>query len=99
MRSRYTAFTRGTPAALEYLVASHHPLHREPGLAEGLAETTRALDGWERLEVLASSVDGDTGWVEFVATFRQGGQRGELRERSSFVCEGGRWFYTTGVID
>jgi len=97
MRSRYTAFTRASPAAIEYLVATHHPAHREPGLAAGIAESSRALDGWEGLEVLESGEDGDTGLVEFVATFRQDGKRGQLRERSSFVREDGRWYYTTGV--
>ena len=98
MRSRYTAFSLGTPEAIDYLVATHHPDHREPDLARGLAATVRAIDAWEGLEVRSTSEDGDTGTVVFVARYRQGGERGELRERSSFVREGGRWFYTTGVI-
>jgi SEC-C motif-containing protein len=98
MRSRYTAFTRGTPAAIAYLVATHHPDHRGPDLARELAASVAALDGWDGLEVLAASADGDTGLVEFVATYRRAGARGQLLERSSFVREDGRWTYTTGVV-
>ena len=98
MRSRYTAFSLGTPEAIEYLVVTHHPDHREPDLAQGLAATVRAIDAWEGLEVLSASEDGDAGTVTFVACYRQGRERGELRERSSFVREGGRWFYTSGSL-
>ncbi len=98
MRSRYTAFSLGAPEAIDYLVATHHPDHREPRLAEGLAASARAIDAWTGLEVLSASEDGDTGTVEFIASYRQSGQRGELRERSSFVREGGRWYYTTGSV-
>ncbi len=98
MRSRYTAFALGTDAALAYLVATHHPAHREPDLRAGLDETVRAIDAWEGLEVIEASADGDRGVVAFVATYRQGATRGQLRERSSFVREDGRWLYTTGVV-
>jgi len=98
MRSRYTAFALGTSEAIDYLVATHHPDHREPDLAQGLAATARAIDAWEGLEVRSASEDGDAGTVEFVARYRQGGQRGELGERSSFVRERGRWLYTAGVV-
>lgn len=98
MRSRYAAFALGTPAAVAYLVATHHPDHRAPDLAAGLAESVRQVDAWEGLEVLAASADGDAGEVTFVARFRAGGTRGELRERSAFVREDGRWSYTTGEV-
>lgn len=98
MRSRYTAFSLGTPVAIDYLVETHHPDHREPNLAEGIAASARTIDAWEKLEVLEAGEDGDAGTVEFVATYRQGGNRGQLHERSSFVREGARWYYTTGVV-
>lgn len=98
MRSRYTAYTLATPAAIEYLVATHHPSTREPRLAESIAAGARALDGWTGLRVLESSVDGDRGVVEFVASFRQQGRPGTLHERSRFVREQGRWLYVDGDI-
>ncbi|MEM7518785.1 MAG: YchJ family metal-binding protein [Planctomycetota bacterium] len=98
MRSRYTAFALGTLAATEYLYATHHPDFREPQLREGLRSSIADVDAWTRLEVLASSVDGDRGAVEFIATFRLGGEEKKLHEHSAFVREGGRWYYTKGVI-
>ena len=45
-----------------------------------------------------AAAEGDAGIVEFVASFRRGGERGELRERSRFVREDGRWSYVDGEI-
>lgn len=97
MRSRYTAFALGTPPAVEYLVETHHPAHRDPKLREGLLANVSAIDEWLGLRVLSASQEGDRGTVEFVATYRMGGQDGRLHERSEFVREGGRWLYTTGT--
>ena len=98
MRSRYTAFAFGTSEALEYLVATHHPDHRAPDLREGLRASLAGVDAWEQLRVNFAKVDGDRGTVEFVATYRVGNEQGELRERSEFVRERGRWLYTEGVV-
>jgi SEC-C motif domain protein len=98
MRSRYTAFALGTAEAVEYLVATHHPDHRPRELREGLRSSIAGIDAWEQLEVRFAKVDGDRGTVQFVATFRIGRERQELRERSEFAREDGRWFYTTGVV-
>ena len=98
MRSRYTAFALRSSEALEYLVATHHPDHRAPDLREGLRASLSGVDAWEELSVGFSEVDGDRGTVEFVATYRVGKHRSELRERSKFVRERGRWFYTEGVV-
>lgn len=98
MRSRYTAFALGTPEAVEYLLATHHPDHRAPNLREGLRGSIAGVDAWEQLEVSAAGVDGKRGTVEFVATYRVGGERMQLRERSEFVREGGRWHYTRGTV-
>ena len=99
MRSRYTAFSLGTPDAIDYLVATQHPDFRGTALRAGIASSVGAIDAWERLEVRESSESGDAGMVEFVATYRQGGEAFQLRERSRFVREAGRWFYTTGELD
>ena len=98
MRSRYTAFSLGTAQAVEYLVETHHPDHRDPKLREGLLANVAGVDAWEGLRVISASSEGDRGVVEFVATYRVGGQEGRLHERSEFVREDGRWFYTTGTI-
>ena len=98
MRSRYTAYATGTPDAIAYLVATHHHSTREPDLAEGIAASVAAIDAWEGLRVVHAASEGDTGVVEFVASFRRGGERGELRERSRFAREDGRWSYVDGEI-
>ena len=99
MRSRYTAFALGTAEALEYLVATHHPDHRPPDLREGLRASIACVDSWEELRVLFARADGDEGRVEFVATYRVGQGCQRLHERSEFVREGGRWFYTRGETE
>lgn len=92
MRSRYTAFAVGDE---DYLAHSWHPgtrperLDLEPGLR------------WEGLEVLdvAGGAAGDRrGTVEFRARWRHGAQRGQLRERSRFVFQSGRWWYLDGTV-
>ena len=98
MRSRYTAFALGTSEAVAYLVATHHPAHRPPALAEGLRSSVAGVDAWEALEVRHAEANGDRGVVAFTATYRAGGARQELRERSEFVREDGRWFYTRGEV-
>lgn len=92
MRSRYTAF--GLEDA-EYLLSSWHPSTKpatidfEPDLH------------WRRLLILDRVAGGpfDTeGVVEFEAFWRQGAERGSLRERSRFVREDRRWLYLDGEI-
>ena len=101
MRSRYAAFALGTPAAIDYLVATHHPYHRGPDLAEALAASMAGVEAWLGLDVLEASEEGDAGRVRFVARYRTAGPpptTGELREDSRFVREEGRWLYTTGEL-
>lgn len=98
MRSRYSAYALGTPTAIAYLVETHHPAHREPDLARGIAATVASIDAWEGLEVRSAQEDGDRAMVEFTARFRRGRERGVLREWSRFVREGGRWSYIDGDV-
>ena len=98
MRSRYTAFALGTAEAVDHLVATHHADHRASDLRAGLQDSIAGVDSWERLEVRTASEDGERGSVEFTATYRVGKDRMQLRERSQFVREEGRWFYTRGQI-
>jgi len=92
MRSRYTAF--GLEDA-EYLLRTWHPTTRpstidfEPGLE------------WRRLLIVERSAGGpfdSEGVVEFEAFWRQGAERGSLRERSRFVREDRQWLYVDGDV-
>lgn len=91
MRSRYSAFVVGD---VGYLLESWHPstcpatLELDPGMA------------WRRLDIVDTVAGGpfdDTGIVEFAAHYRLDGERGVQGERSSFVREGGRWYYVDAV--
>ena len=93
MRSRYSAFATGDAP---YLRDTWHPGTRPDDL--DLDPTVR----WTGLEIIDTDggLPGDRrGWVEFRATFRAGAATGELRERSRFVWQSGRWWYLDGVID
>ena len=83
MRSRYTAYVLQDAA---YLLATWHARTRPTGLRLGHTE-------WLGLTVRRAV--GDT--VSFTARFQEGGQRQVMRERSTFVREGGRWVYLDGV--
>jgi SEC-C motif-containing protein len=92
MRSRYTAFALGDNA---YLLRTWHRSTRPGDIS---------VNGprWTRLRVLATDRGGpgDTeGTVEFRAHFRDRGEPGHLHERSTFVREGGVWYYVDGLIE
>jgi len=97
MRSRYTAFALGTPEAVDYLVATHHPDHRGPKLRERLRVSAIDVEAWTQLKVLSASENGERGLVEFVATYVIGGKQMQLHERSEFVQMDGRWLYVCGA--
>lgn len=90
MRSRYSAYVLLDE---RYLLQSWHPSTR-PAALELLAEMP-----WLGLEILAAPIpQGEEGWVEFSARFRQGGRVEQLRERSRFLRVEGRWYYIDGQL-
>jgi|FLOH01.1.fsa_nt_gi SEC-C motif domain protein len=98
MRSRYCAFTLGTPKAVDYLVETHHKDFRQPNLHAALKATVLDVT-WMSLEIREASQEGNEGIVEFVATYKHDDCAYQLQERSSFLREDGRWYYTTGELD
>ncbi len=89
MRSRYSAHVVGDGG---YLAATWHPDFRPSEVAPYPALR------WLGLEILASDERGDRACVEFEARLLNGGRVDALHERSEFVREGGRWYYTRGEI-
>lgn len=83
MRARYTAYARGR---FDYVLSTWHASTRPHGVG---ADDEK----WVRLEVKRASEEGDTGIVEFVAISKVNGRAQRMHEVSSFVREGGRWFY------
>jgi len=95
MRSRYSAFAVGDAG---YLLATWHPSTRPDTLDPADDIEWRGL---EVLDTVAGGPGDDHGVVEFVARFWDPTllQRGEQRERSTFVREDGRWFYVGIAAD
>lgn len=92
MRSRYTAFALRDA---EYLRATWHPSTRPAEL--DVDDDLR----WRRLVIVDRVAGGPfdrEGVVEFEAFWRQGDERGSLRERSRFVREDRRWLYLDGHV-
>jgi len=107
MRSRYSAFSTGEA---DYIVRTQHESTRSGRDRADVLKTIAETD-WVNLIVIATErgqVGDDDGIVEFVAAFKSkplnlfaSSSDGvadirQMRERSSFVKEGGKWFYTDG---
>ncbi|HRH92094.1 MAG TPA: YchJ family protein, partial [Agitococcus sp.] len=97
MRSRYTAFVL---EKAQYLVDTHHSTHRQADELKALKKSFKHTQ-WLGLEVMdkeQGQANDHTGIVEFKAHFKSLGKNHVLHERSQFVKEQGKWFYTTGTI-
>ncbi len=100
MRSRYSANFYGLT---DYLVTTLHPSKRgataPPGHRRGQATRDPI---WQHLQILATDRGGPhqpDGEVEFVAIYLLGSIPRQLRERSRFVKQDGRWFYVDGQAE
>ncbi|MFS0893865.1 YchJ family protein [Microbacterium sp. 179-I 3D3 NHS] len=92
MRSRFTAFVRHDD---RHLLRTWHPSTRP----RSIAFEPDLL--WRRLLIVDRVAGGpfdDEGIVEFEAFWRQGAQRGALRERSRFRREQHQWYYVDGDV-
>ena len=88
MRSRYTAFVLQRN---DYIAATWHADFRP-------AETGTQGPRWLCLQVLASEAGPAAAQVEFEARYLDGGRVDAIHERSNFVCEDNRWWYTRGEL-
>ncbi len=89
MRSRYMAYVLADEA---YILSSWHPDTRPASL--GLSETIR----WTGLQVLQHKQGPGpaAATVEFIASFVDNGQPGQMHENSRFTRLDGRWYYLDG---
>ena len=94
MRSRYTAYSLGD---LDYI---ERTMKGKALQGFNKAASEKALEGttWVQLTVLQASEENDTGKVQFVATFQQGGQSSSMHEISTFKKIEGQWYYTDGEV-
>ena len=89
MRSRYSAYALGGYG--DYLLETWLP-----GAATGLSAVELSVRSvtWVELTVLSKSQQGETGFVEFEASYLdEAGQRVVHHEKSVFSRVKGRWFY------
>lgn len=96
MRSRYSAYAKGFA---DYLVETHDPDTRAPGLRESVARWAASVQ-FTRLTIRDREDGGalhQTGIVAFEAQFVERGRIQTMRERSRFRRHGGRWVYTAGT--
>ena len=103
MRSRYSAFCK---KKVDYLIATVHPLKRQPGDRENLTRSfynTRWL-GLKIIECRAidTGEGGEEGaQVEFAAFFCEATDKqriDQLHERSNFIRQDGCWYYVDGEL-
>ncbi len=89
MRSRYSAYVVENEP---FLLATWHESTRPAAIAFSGVQ-------WHGLSVRESTAGtglANTGTVEFTARFRRDDAHLELHEVSSFVRDGGRWYYLDG---
>lgn len=93
MRARYTAHTR---VDLDYIARTHDPASREDIDREATRRWAERSE-WLGLDILHTEAGGpsdDRGTVEFVAHYRERGQRQQHHERALFRRdEQGRWLF------
>jgi len=93
MRSRYTAYAKGE---VLWLRDSLEASQRKDFDEKGARQWSNAE--WLGLSIVQSKIDEEknTGEVEFVAKFKQGGVAREHHEVADFVRKNGAWFLTEG---
>lgn len=96
MRSRYSAYTIADIPYIKRTMAGK----ALAGFDECSAKDWAHSVAWLGLTVLKSGLSDDDpnhGWVEFVASFKQGeNMLANMHERSEFRCENGQWLYIDG---
>ena len=95
MRSRYVAFTL---ADVDYLMRSWHSRYRPVRDRKRIQAWAKSVK-WMGLQIIATQAGGETdtsGMVEFRAMYLEGGQPGQIHERSIFEKEKGAWVYVKG---
>lgn len=99
MRSRYTAYTKGLAS---YLYETTHSSVRKQYNVKEIEKWSKE-NNWTQLEIVSvehGSVRDERGTVEFKAYFtNKEGKQQVHHEKSTFLKDGGNWFYVDGVIN
>ena len=97
MRSRYTAFVLGTFDHLERSLAPESRAQFSRAAAESMFKGVDWL-GLEVRRVTGGGAEDQTGTVEFVARFRDGGHEQGHHELASFRRDSEHWVYVDGKL-
>lgn len=89
MRSRYTAYSLGDLGYIERTMREK-ALNRFNRKA---SEKTLEQTTWIQLTVLNASEEGDTGTVQFMASFKDNGEIHTMHELSTFKKINNKWYY------
>lgn len=99
MRSRFSAARHDIT---DYLVTSLHPSKRLAEPPPLPTPTSPQAIEWLHLRIVETrggTAEDDEGSVAFVATYRRDSTLHQLRERSEFLRQGGRWYYLDGETE
>ena len=97
MRARYAAFVTGE---IDFLHQSLHPDHRQDHDVQATRRWAQSAQ-WLGLSVVgveAGGHDDDSGTVEFIATYKEGGVVKPHHEVSRFSKQDGEWYYVDGKL-
>lgn len=94
MRSRYSAYTQ---ANIDYIALTMQSPASDNFDKPSAAQWAKQVK-WQKLEVIKSSQEGDIGFVEFIAYFKENGRQLKLHELSEFHRIDGKWFYVSGKL-
>jgi SEC-C motif-containing protein len=93
MRSRYSAYALGGYG--KYLLSTWFaPMATDLSIAE----LSRSDIDWIKLHIIDTGVDGNSGWVEFKASYQDNNHITEMHEKSVFIRQGSLWFYIGGEV-
>lgn len=97
LRSRYTAYTK---VETDYLYYTTHPDYKkefdEKGVRQWAEESTWL--GLEILNVKQGSDDSSEGEIEFVATYKQKGEKTNHHELAMFKKVDNRWYFEDAAL-
>ncbi|CBG88532.1 YchJ family protein [Citrobacter rodentium] len=95
MRSRYCAFVMKDA---DYLIRTWHPACQAAAFRDDIVAGFASTE-WLGLTLFEHirSEDDKTGYVSFVARYREHGKTGAIIERSRFIKENGEWYYIDGT--
>lgn len=92
MRSRYTAYTQ---INLDYIAHTMKSPAADDFDPVSMRQWEEKIE-WISLEILATTVNADQGWVEFLAYFYEDKQKQVIHELSEFHRIDGKWYYIDG---